>query len=92
MSTKKMNATIDEIAREILGLETLETRRSDSLDFHDMGVWSIRKALETAYKAGRESVGSIKLDGVAEIMTRDGGVLVRMNDGKEISATLVKGQ
>ena len=48
MSTKKMNATIDEIAREILGLETLETRHSDSLDFHDTGVWSIRKALKTA--------------------------------------------
>lgn len=92
MSTKKMNATIDEIAREILGLETLETRHSDSLDFHDMGVWSIRKALETAYKAGRESMGSIKLDGVSEIMTRDGGVVVRMNDGNEISATVVKGK
>jgi hypothetical protein len=55
MSTKRMNATIEKIAREILDLETLETRKSDSLDFHDMAVWEIRKALEAAYNAGRES-------------------------------------
>lgn len=48
--------TIQEIAREILNLETLETRNMDSLDFHDMSVWDIRKALEAAYNAGRESV------------------------------------
>ena len=36
-------------------LETLETRNSDSLDFHDLPVWSIREALLAAYHAGRES-------------------------------------
>ena len=51
----KKNATIDKIARESLGLETLETRRSDSLDFHDMAVWSIREALEAAYNAGLQA-------------------------------------
>ena len=56
MSTKRMDATIQKIAREILDLETLETRNSDSLDFHDMAVWEIRKALEAAYEAGRNSV------------------------------------
>jgi len=43
------------IARDILNLETLETRRSDSLDFHDLAVWSIRKALEAAFEAGRQT-------------------------------------
>ena len=56
MSTKCMNATIEKIAREILDLETLETRKMDSLDFHDMAVWEIRKALEAAYNAGRDAV------------------------------------
>ena len=55
MSAKRMNATIAKIAREILDLETLETRKMDSLDFHDMAVWSIREALEAAYNAGRDA-------------------------------------
>ncbi len=44
-----------EIAARHLFLETLETRNSDSLDFHDMAVWSIKAALEAAYEAGRQS-------------------------------------
>lgn len=45
----------DRIAREILGLETLTVRNRDHLDFHDLGVCSIRHALEAAYAAGRDS-------------------------------------
>jgi len=41
------------IAREHLNIETLEERKSDSLDFHDVGVVGIRRALEAAYEAGR---------------------------------------
>jgi hypothetical protein len=37
-----------------LGIETLETRRSDSLDFHDVAVWCVRDALEAAFNAGVE--------------------------------------
>jgi hypothetical protein len=44
-----------EIAARHLHLETLETRNSDSLDFHDLAVWSIRAALEAAYATGRQS-------------------------------------
>jgi hypothetical protein len=43
------------IARKHLFIETLETRRSDSLDFHDVAVWCVRDALEAAYKAGFEA-------------------------------------
>ena len=50
-----MKKTIDRIAREILDLETLERRNSDSLDFHDLPVWEIKHALETAYVAGARS-------------------------------------
>ena len=34
-------------------IETLETRNSDGLDFHDVAVWSIRDALAAAFAAGQ---------------------------------------
>ena len=42
-----------EIAAKHFHLETLETRNSDGLDFHDVAVWSIRAALEAAFAAGQ---------------------------------------
>ncbi len=42
------------IAQNHLDIETLETRNSDSLDFHDTAVWSLRAALEAAFMAGVE--------------------------------------
>ena len=50
------NATIRLIANDVLGIETLDARKSDSLDFHDLAVWQIRKALEAAYEAGRKAI------------------------------------
>lgn len=49
------DATIQTIARDLLGIETLETRRSDGLDFHDLAVWQIRKALTAAFEAGQQT-------------------------------------
>ena len=46
-------ALILEIAAMHFFIETLETRSSDSLDFHDVAIWAIRAALEDAYEAGR---------------------------------------
>lgn len=57
MTNARDNA-INEIARTALGIETLETRKSDSLDFHDMAVWCIKDALERAYEAGRQAAAS----------------------------------
>ncbi|MGF6862503.1 hypothetical protein ABIE69_003091 [Rhodobacteraceae bacterium MBR-64] len=46
-------ALLLEIAtRHFHSIETLETRNSDRLDFHDVAVWAIRAALEEAYAAG----------------------------------------
>ena len=45
-------ALLLDIAAEHFRLETLETRNSDRLDFHDVAVWAIRAALEAAYAAG----------------------------------------
>ena len=53
-----MTTTIDQIFALIvekhLFIETLETRNSDRLDFHDVAVWNVREALEAAFKAGVE--------------------------------------
>ena len=49
----KRDAALGEIARDVLGIETLETRKSDEADFHDLAVWSVAKALKIAYEAGR---------------------------------------
>ena len=46
-------ALLLEIAAKHFCLETLETRNSDGLDFHDVAVWSIRAALEAAFAAGQ---------------------------------------
>lgn len=50
-----MSKKIGEIAEKVLHLETLETRNSDSLDFHEHAVWKIQQALELAYIAGQDS-------------------------------------
>jgi len=42
-----------QIAKQHLNIETLVTRNSDSLDFHDVAVWSIQAALEAAFEAGK---------------------------------------
>jgi Family of unknown function (DUF6900) len=43
---------IETIARRDLGIGTLETRHADSLDFHSLAVWQIRRALENAFIVG----------------------------------------
>jgi hypothetical protein len=48
---------ISEIAAKHLKIKTLETRKSDALDFHQVAVWSIREALEAAFDAGRAASG-----------------------------------
>ncbi len=40
---------------ERLGFPTLETRNSDSVDFHEVAVWMVRDALTHAYEAGRRA-------------------------------------
>lgn len=52
----KKERTVDEllaaVAKKHLDIDTLETRNSDRLDFHDVAVWSVRDALLAAYRAG----------------------------------------
>lgn len=50
---KKIEKKLEEIAKEELFIETLETRMSDRLDFHDVSVWGVKKALELAFELGK---------------------------------------
>ena len=55
METSKiaLDSLLTSIAKRHLRMDTLEERKSDSLDFYEVSVWSIRDALEAAYKAGK---------------------------------------
>lgn len=46
---------LEAIALQHLGIETLQTRGRDSLDFHEVGVASVRAALAAAFEAGKAS-------------------------------------
>ena len=41
------------IARRVFQIPTLESRKSDSLDFHEVAVWDVLQALRLAYRAGQ---------------------------------------
>jgi hypothetical protein len=43
---------LTDIARRHLFIETLVTRKADSLDFHNVSVWSVEAALREAYRQG----------------------------------------
>ncbi len=53
--TPEVEAVVGQIARDELGVETLELRNSDALDFYDLSVTGLRRALVAAYNAGRLS-------------------------------------
>ncbi len=52
------NPILSTIARSTLGIETLAAQNSDSLDFHEIHVLSLKKALRDAFEAGARSVQS----------------------------------
>ena len=51
-TNKKLNQLLEQIAQQHLFIDTLETQSSDRLDFHDVSVWAVKAALQTAYEAG----------------------------------------
>ncbi len=52
---QRRDERIADIAAAILYVPTLETRKSDGLDFHDVAVWQIKEALELAYAEGHDA-------------------------------------
>ena len=54
-AAKDLDQQLQQIALDHLFIETLETRHSDRLDFHDVSVWAVKSALLAAYEAGRQA-------------------------------------
>lgn len=50
---------LSKIAREHLDIETLKTRNSDGLDFHECAVWCIGSALKAAFEAGKAAAKAV---------------------------------
>ncbi|MEE9367968.1 MAG: hypothetical protein V3V05_03785 [Pontiella sp.] len=55
---KNANDLLERITREYLDIETLTERKSDALDFHEISVWNLKKALQAAYEAGQQTLDS----------------------------------
>ena len=54
-SEQRRDEMLTVLAIKHLNLWTLETRNSDSLDFSDQAVWSIKAALQEAYELGAQA-------------------------------------
>lgn len=53
---KKEEELLLKIAKKhFFEFETFETRKNDSLDFHEVSVWGLKAALEEAYEAGKKA-------------------------------------
>lgn len=52
--SKRVQNELTKIARECLLINTLITRYSDRLDFHDVSVWGVVEALKRAYELGKK--------------------------------------
>lgn len=51
-TSARTHKTLEQIAQAHLNIPTLTERKMDDLDFHNVGVWEVRRALEAAYQAG----------------------------------------
>jgi hypothetical protein len=49
-----VDAELASIARRILNIPTLATRKMDALDFHEVAVWHVLEALRMAHRKGRK--------------------------------------
>ena len=54
-AAKTLETLLPQIALDHLFIETLETRNSDRMDFHEVSVWGVKSALMAAYEAGRQA-------------------------------------
>ena len=51
-AAQQLDKLLAQIALDHPLIETLQTRNSDRLDFHDVSVWAVQSALMAAYQAG----------------------------------------
>ena len=53
-TAESYNILLEKIAKKWFNVKTLKTRGSDGLDFYDVSVGCMKKALDEAFKAGVE--------------------------------------
>ena len=58
MDTTTLDQLIQQIALDHLSVDTLQTRNSDRLDFHEVSVWGIKAALQAAFDAGKQAANT----------------------------------
>jgi hypothetical protein len=58
VDAKTLDQLLLQIALDHLFVDTLETRNSDRLDFHEVSVWGIKSALQAAFDAGRQAAST----------------------------------
>lgn len=51
---KKIEKKLLDIARRNLGFETLESQKSDRLDFREVSCWNVHRALQEAFVSGQQ--------------------------------------
>lgn len=54
--SKSVQSQLESIAKEYFHVDTMETRNSDGLDFHEVAIWSINDALKAAFELGQKTV------------------------------------
>jgi len=52
-ATKRIDTILENIAQKELSIPTLQERKMDDLDFHEISVWGLKQALLAAFEAGR---------------------------------------
>ena len=57
-ASRERDQALEEIARDVLGIPTLQIRNRDRLDFHDVGVAGLREALRQAWTRGSQAVSA----------------------------------
>ena len=58
MKRSSLHSALETIAREELGLRTLDIQGRDDLDFHDLHIGRIERALRRAYVDGCNATAS----------------------------------
>ena len=58
----QIDTLLTRIALDHLFVDTLETRKSDRLDFHEVSVWGIKTALQAAFDAGKQAASTTNLN------------------------------
>ena len=58
LSPDEIELLLESIALDHLFIETLKTRHSDSMDFHEVSVWGVKSALLAAFDAGLRAVNT----------------------------------